>query len=68
MRGQERAAWPIRVPPPLTRALPASIPAGQVAVTRIGHSTFLLQLPRLSVLTDPMFSSHAGPFGLLAMT
>jgi L-ascorbate metabolism protein UlaG (beta-lactamase superfamily) len=65
LRGQKRAAWPKRVPPPLTPALPESIPAGQVAVTWIGHSTFLLQLPGLSVLTDPMFASHAGPFGLL---
>jgi L-ascorbate metabolism protein UlaG (beta-lactamase superfamily) len=36
-----------------------------VAVTFIGHSTFLLQLPGLNILTDPVFASRAGPFGLL---
>jgi L-ascorbate metabolism protein UlaG (beta-lactamase superfamily) len=63
--GQHRAAWPKRLPPPLTPALPATIPSGKIAVTSIGHATFLLQWPGYSVLTDPVFSSHAGPFGLL---
>jgi L-ascorbate metabolism protein UlaG (beta-lactamase superfamily) len=34
-----------------------------MAVTFIGHSTFLLQLPGLNILTDPIFSDRAGPFG-----
>jgi L-ascorbate metabolism protein UlaG (beta-lactamase superfamily) len=62
-RGQGPAAWPKRLPPPLTPALNSTIPAGKIAVTWIGHSTFLLQLPGFSILTDPVFSSHAGPFG-----
>jgi L-ascorbate metabolism protein UlaG (beta-lactamase superfamily) len=65
VRGQQRAAWPEQMPPPLTPALPATIPSGRVAVTLIGHSTFLLQWPGFNVLTDPVFSSHAGAFGLL---
>ncbi|MBI2497993.1 MAG: MBL fold metallo-hydrolase, partial [Opitutae bacterium] len=37
--------------------------AGHVAATFIGHSTFLLQLAGVNILTDPIFASRAGPFG-----
>lgn len=57
--------WPKSVPPPRVPVLPEGVPARQLAVTFIGHSTFLLQLPGLNVLTDPVFATHAGPFGLL---
>src|SRR5437867_209850 len=55
--------WPRLVPAPQKPVLPTSVSAGQVAVTFIGHSTFLLQLAGLNILTDPVFASHAGPFG-----
>jgi L-ascorbate metabolism protein UlaG (beta-lactamase superfamily) len=58
----QRKRWPRTVPVPATPALPAAVPAGQIAVTFIGHSTFLLQLPGLSILTDPIFSPRASPF------
>jgi L-ascorbate metabolism protein UlaG (beta-lactamase superfamily) len=58
----QRKRWPRTVPPPATPVLPASVPAGQIAVTFIGHSTFLLQLPGLNLLTDPIFSPRASPF------
>jgi L-ascorbate metabolism protein UlaG (beta-lactamase superfamily) len=57
--------WPVVVPRPRKPALPEGIPAGQLAVTFLGHSTFLLQLPGLNLLTDPVFASRAGPLGLL---
>jgi hypothetical protein len=34
---------------------------GDIAVTWIGHSTVLLQLGPLTVLTDPVFSQRAFP-------
>lgn len=37
--------------------------AMQPAVTWIGHATALLQLGGLNVLTDPIFSARASPFG-----
>ncbi|HVT73194.1 MAG TPA: MBL fold metallo-hydrolase [Lacunisphaera sp.] len=55
--------WPKQASPPAVPRLPASVPAGHVAVTFIGHATFLLQLPGVNILTDPMFSRRAGPFG-----
>jgi L-ascorbate metabolism protein UlaG (beta-lactamase superfamily) len=57
--------WPKSAPPPAVPKLPRTVPAGQVAVTFVGHSTFLLQLAGLNLLTDPIFSGHAGPFARL---
>ena len=34
-------------------------------VTWVGHSTVLLELAGLNVITDPMFSQRASPFGFL---
>ncbi len=58
-----RAPWPERID-----ELPQQPPAldgGGVAVTFIGHSTFLIQTPAGHVLTDPMYSQRAGPLSLL---
>ncbi len=54
--------WPETVPAPAIPRPTAPVAAGEVAVTFIGHSTFLLQLPGLNLLTDPMFSPRASPF------
>ena len=35
--------------------------AGALSVTWVGHSTFLVQLGALNVLTDPMWSARASP-------
>ena len=37
--------------------------AREVAVTFIGHSTFLIRTASTVIITDPVFTSHAGPFG-----
>src|ERR1700728_659735 len=54
-------SWPITVknntyPPP-----PESVGPGELAVTFIGHSSFLLQFPDAAVLTDPIFAERASP-------
>lgn len=56
------ARWPWSASAPAKPELPAAVPADQVAVTLVGHSTFLLQLSGLNILTDPIFSPCAGPF------
>ena len=65
MRTRERTAWPRSAasggyPPP-----PASVAPGRVALTFIGHSTFLVRTASITFVTDPVFTSHAGPFGVL---
>jgi len=57
--------WPKSVPVPPKPSLPENVPAGRVAATFIGQATFLLQFAGCTVLTDPVFATRAGPFGLL---
>jgi L-ascorbate metabolism protein UlaG (beta-lactamase superfamily) len=57
--------WPPSVPVARVAPPPARAPAGRIAATFIGHSTFLVQTGRAAILTDPMFTTHAGPFGRL---
>jgi L-ascorbate metabolism protein UlaG (beta-lactamase superfamily) len=58
-------AWPNTVPAPAAVRLPENLSTGQVAATWIGQATFLLQFAGCSILTDPVFCTRAGPFGLL---
>jgi L-ascorbate metabolism protein UlaG (beta-lactamase superfamily) len=58
-----RPAWPDRV------AVTPGKPPGRVAgdrmlATWIGHSTVLVQTNGLNILTDPVWSKSAGPFGV----
>jgi len=58
----ERKAWPPQPPDPVPTGDPmAPVAAGSVAVTFIGHSTFLIRLPGLTILTDPIFSDRCSP-------
>src|SRR4029453_19480642 len=62
-RTRERAPWPEEVPLTSYPPPPASVDPGRVAVTFIGHSTFVLRTRDAVILTDPVFTTHAGPFG-----
>jgi L-ascorbate metabolism protein UlaG (beta-lactamase superfamily) len=57
--------WPSSLPVAPTAPPPAGAPPGRIAATFIGHSTFLIQTGRSAILTDPVFTTHAGPFGRL---
>jgi L-ascorbate metabolism protein UlaG (beta-lactamase superfamily) len=64
MRTRERTAWPSSVIPGAPPAPPPSrVEPGQAAVTFIGHSTFLIRTASMVMITDPVFTTHAGPFG-----
>ena len=63
MLREPRTRWPARINEPPRRPPPLD---GAIAViTFIGHATFLIQTATGNLLTDPMFSDRAGPFGLL---
>jgi L-ascorbate metabolism protein UlaG (beta-lactamase superfamily) len=64
-RTRQRTPWPARVALTPHDPPPARVDPGRVAVTFIGHSTFLLRTASIVVLTDPVFTTHAGPFGRL---
>jgi L-ascorbate metabolism protein UlaG (beta-lactamase superfamily) len=63
MRTREKRPWPLHVPLQSHPAPPAAVAPGRVAVTFIGHSTFLIRTASAVILTDPVFTTHAGPFG-----
>jgi L-ascorbate metabolism protein UlaG (beta-lactamase superfamily) len=48
--------WPAHIE---NKAYPP--PSGEASVTFIGHSSFLLRLPGLTVLTDPVFVARCSP-------
>ncbi len=52
-------AWPKQLP---NREHPWPTPGpGQVAVTAIGHASFLIRTPDCTLLTDPIWSDRASP-------
>ena len=53
-------ALEVRLPTP---AHPWVTAAGAVRITWIGHSTALVQLPGLNILTDPVWSDRSSPVG-----
>jgi L-ascorbate metabolism protein UlaG (beta-lactamase superfamily) len=58
-----RAAWPDWVVDPVYPPPPAAVLPGQAAITFIGHSSFLIHLAGLTLLTDPIFSDRCSPVG-----
>jgi L-ascorbate metabolism protein UlaG (beta-lactamase superfamily) len=60
---EARTPWPSSVDVTVTR--PPARGGAAAAVTFIGHATFLIQTAAGNVLTDPMYSTRAGPFNLL---
>ena len=59
--GGERVPWGPQPPLPVFPQPPRQVPQGSIAVTFIGHASFLLRLPGLVVLTDPVFSDRCSP-------
>ncbi len=59
----ERPVWPERVA--VKRAMPpARVEGGRMLATWVGHATLLVQADGVNILTDPVWSPNAGPFGL----
>ena len=58
----ERPVWPERVAVTPSRP-PARVEGGAMLATWVGHATMLVQADGVNILTDPVWSAHAGPFG-----
>jgi L-ascorbate metabolism protein UlaG (beta-lactamase superfamily) len=56
-----RRPWPAWVDIQQAAGLPATIEPGQLALTFVNHSTFVLQASGVTVLTDPVWSARASP-------
>ena len=63
LRG-ERAVWPESAPVRQT-VPPRNVAGHEMRVTWIGHSTVLVQIAGLNVLTDPIWSDRASPFSFI---
>jgi L-ascorbate metabolism protein UlaG (beta-lactamase superfamily) len=61
LRRERRAVWPVRVPNPVFPLPPDTAGPSSVAITFINHASFLVQLPGVVVLTDPIFSERCSP-------
>ncbi len=57
-----RAPWPARVAVAPQR--PPALNDATAVLTFVGHSTWLIQTARETLLTDPMYSRRAGPFNM----
>ncbi len=53
--------WPAFKEFPPTPPPPARVPKGTLRITSIGHSTFLIQMDGLNILTDPIWSDRCSP-------
>jgi L-ascorbate metabolism protein UlaG (beta-lactamase superfamily) len=62
-RTRDSTKWPVSVPLSDHQPPPPSVSSGHAAITFIGHSTFLIRTAGAVVLTDPVFTACAGPYG-----
>jgi L-ascorbate metabolism protein UlaG (beta-lactamase superfamily) len=58
-----RPTWPDTVPVRQSRPAPR-VEGSALIATWVGHATVLIQTQGLNILTDPVWSETAGPFGL----
>lgn len=63
LRPDDRPPWPALVPV-AKDVPPARVTGGAMRATWIGHASVLVQADGLNILTDPVWSETAGPFGL----
>lgn len=56
-------AWPDHVAVRRVKP-PTRVPGARMVVTWIGHASVLVQTNGLNILTDPIWSARAGPFGI----
>jgi L-ascorbate metabolism protein UlaG (beta-lactamase superfamily) len=61
MRREGRVKWPEHVANKPHSPPPEHVAPGSATVTFINHSSFLIRLPGLTLLTDPIFSERCSP-------
>jgi L-ascorbate metabolism protein UlaG (beta-lactamase superfamily) len=59
----DREVWPDNVAVKPQRSFPP-LAEGEMRATWVGHATVLVEMPGLTVLTDPIWSERSGPFGI----
>jgi L-ascorbate metabolism protein UlaG (beta-lactamase superfamily) len=59
--------WPSQINRSVPPKIPSQIGADEVYITHINHSSLLIQLENLNILTDPVLSTRAGPYPWLGV-
>lgn len=62
LAGNDWPDWPDQEELPPGPPPPARVPPGALRVTYVGHSTFLIQMDGLNILTDPIWSERCSPY------
>ena len=57
--------WPQKVSPKAVANLPTKLSSDQMAITFVNHASFLIQVPGLNILTDPIWSERASPVSFI---
>jgi len=60
-RSRRMKPWPERLDNNVPARLPGRVGDAEAYVTAINHCTFLVQLPGLNLLTDPVYSERVSP-------
>lgn len=63
----ETVKWPEWIEDPVQPAPPDSAGDGNLRVTYINHATVLIQIDRMNILTDPVWSDNVGPVSWLSV-
>jgi L-ascorbate metabolism protein UlaG (beta-lactamase superfamily) len=58
---RQRQKWPDWAPSPYSDIPPARIDGGRVRLSFVGHASWLIQVSRLNILIDPVWSMRASP-------
>ena len=61
--GGGKAKWPERMPNGPSDRPPARVEGAKLRISFVGHATLLIQTAGLNILTDPVWSERASPFG-----
>ena len=62
---EKRTPWPKSVPNQRPSIPPPTSSSDDIRLTFVNHATFLIQIPGLNILTDPVWSRRASPFSWL---
>ena len=63
----ETVEWPEWIIDPVQSPPPESVGMGELRVTYVNHATVLLQADEFNILTDPIWSTKAGPFSWMGV-
>lgn len=65
MAREGRPEWPDSLENFAIPKIDETLSENQIRITFVNHATFLIQLPGINILTDPVWSEKVGPFSLV---